>query len=81
MKPVFSSNHTYIISPHAGEGIILGGEASAAFDAAALQDLAAIFSTIALHEAMFDFALAFMRLISSLWHKINLSIKISKYLS
>lgn len=46
----------------------LVGEAGAAFDAAALKDLLAGLSGVTLHEAVFGFALAFMRLICSLWH-------------
>ena len=46
----------------------LGGKASASFNTAALQNLAAIFSRVALHKAMFDFALAFVWLISSFRH-------------
>ena len=52
----------------------LRSEAGAAFDAATLEDLLTGLRIIALHEAVFDFALALMWLISSLWHIIILSI-------
>ena len=54
-------------------GKFLDGEAGAAFDSATLQDLLTVFRIVALHKAMFDFALALMWLISSLWHNLILS--------
>lgn len=48
--------------------MFLGGEAGAALDAAALEDLLAGFAAVALHEAMLDLALALVGLISSFRH-------------
>jgi len=46
----------------------LDGEASAAFDAAASQDLLAGWAGVTLHEAMFFLALTFVGLIGSFGH-------------
>ena len=47
----------------------LGGQASATLNAAASKNFAAISSSIAFAEAVLDFALALMWLISTFWHK------------
>lgn len=52
--------------------ILLGGQAGATFSAAAGENLAAVFSRVSLHEAVLNFALALVRLISAFWHKILL---------
>lgn len=47
---------------------MLGGQAGATFDAAALEDFLTVFSAITFHEAMFDFALTLVWLIGPFWH-------------
>ena len=50
----------------------LSSEAGAALQAATLEHEAASVGTIALHEAMLDFALALVWLVSAFWHDIIL---------
>ena len=74
MKTIFLIEHIrYIIPPkraYIRGSFDLSREASATFEAAASQDFAAIGARIALHEAMFNFALAFVWLIGTFWHII-----------
>ena len=51
---------------------LLGGEAGATLNTAALQDFLAIFGAVAFHEAVFNFTLTFVWLISPFWHNIVL---------
>ena len=50
----------------------LGGEAGATLQTATLEHEATSVGTIALHEAMLDFALALVWLVSAFWHDIIL---------
>lgn len=60
---------------------ILIAEAGATFDTATLEDSAAVFGGIALHEAVLGFALAFVGLVSAFGHNLSsYSFKIVKYL-
>ena len=82
MKAVFLGNHSVILALLGAVGAkkggcgaaseVLDGEAGAAFDAATLQDLAAGLGGVALHEAVFDLALAFVGLVSAFRHDDSL---------
>lgn len=60
--------------------MILGGEASAAFDAATLQDFLTVLGAISLHEAMLNLALALVRLVCTFWHINILLLLLSEIL-
>ena len=71
--------HVVIIT-HAAYAVLIA-EAGAAFDTATLEDGAAVFGGIALHEAVLGFALAFVGLVSAFGHNLSsYSFKIVKYL-
>lgn len=62
------------------ERLQLGGEASAALDAAALQDFLTIFGAISLHKTMLNLALALVGLVCTFWHINFLLLLLSQIL-